>query len=116
MKRTLKTAALLVALALIISLTACGGNSIVGKWKTEDKSCQIEFKDDGTYIITFLGSGDAADTLAQTTGIYEADEQTLSMSADENGGIFSESNYSIKGRKLTIEHPASGTQAVYVRQ
>jgi hypothetical protein len=40
----------------ILPLSACGGSPIVGKWKDEIMGkASMEFKSDGTLIISFLG-------------------------------------------------------------
>lgn len=90
MKMNKKLVAILLLVVMVVSLAACSGNSIVGKWKLEQN---------GVTVIMDFGSDNKVKTIAagQTvlTQDYKVDGNKLIM----DGG---EATFKIDGDKLAL--------------
>ena len=85
-----RIAVVVLVTCAVFLLTACGGSSIVGKWKDEPtgKLITMDFKDDGTLKITTLSNSGTVN--------YRIDGDKIIM---DNGKTWT---FRLEGNKLTL--------------
>ena len=94
MKRIIKT---LLVFSVFMSLLACSPKSkLLGTW-TNGYGTTMEFKNDGTVLVTVSILGFTDTTILQ----YKADEYTITLTGDGQSGLVV--NYALNENELTIK-------------
>lgn len=90
MKMNKKLVAILLLVVMVVSLAACGSNSIVGKWKLEmnGQAMIMEFRSDNKVVTSVAGQ-------TVLTQDYKVDGNKLTVNGMED-------TFEIKGDKLMI--------------
>jgi hypothetical protein len=99
----LVASSLFMAVSLLVA--GCGGEGLVGAWTSPEQGETVEFRPDGTVVLT-MSSG------VMATLTYEAKGNSLIFGA--GGGPTRTFGYSIKGGVLTLTFPGE-EPAAYAR-
>ena len=110
MKRIIS--ALLILVFALCTLTACGGESIVGVWEGEEDGHRgvLTFNKDGTGSV-------AIDGVSVDTKWTVAEEKYLTVTTELSGTahkFFDGAEFSVEDGKLTVK--SNGTAAVFTRK
>jgi len=112
MKFLARGTALFLLTALVLSLTACGGNAIVGVWKTEQSgsSMTFEYKKDNTFILSMAADMEGFEDFT-VEGTYEIDGDqitTVLPGPDGQEGTPNTQTFIIEGKELTLIENETG--------
>ena len=111
MKKTAKILALVLALAMLVSLfAACGSKSaLVGTWNSDDaEGSSITFKDDGT------GTMDAGGFSMKFN--YKEKDGKVELTSDNASDEPITYEFSVKDNKLSLKDGETGTTLTYTKK